>query len=106
MGSNNTYLRRSLCPVLLVLLVGCGDYPEFSPKAYEISSALYATCRQKNEGNLGEIAKLTQAALEEGKISSREADWIHGIIAEAEAGDWESATQESRSILEAQVVGR
>ncbi len=89
-----------------MIFIGCSDYPEFSSKAYDISSALYSTCRRENAENLGEISALTKSALENSEITAREAAWIEAIIAQAEAGDWEDAAEEARSILEAQVTGR
>lgn len=94
-----------LC-LLAVATTGCSDYPEFSPKAYDISTALYSTCRRADEANLQKLAELTAAELESAQISEREAQWLREIITQAEQGEWQAAAAESRSILEAQVVGR
>ena len=101
-------MTRSLVVSLLLLplVAGCSDYAGISPKAYDISSALYSTCRRADSANLQKLAILTKAEHDSSELSDREAEWINDIIAQANAGQWQEAAAESRSILEAQIVGR
>ena len=98
-------LILSLC-LLVPVVSGCGDYPKLSGEAYDLSSALYSSCRRGNADSLTRIAELTDSSLEEGKISEKEADWIRDIISQAEGGDWKGASAEARAMMESQVEGR
>jgi uncharacterized lipoprotein YmbA len=84
-----------------VLLTGCG-YPEVSPQTYAIAKALYSVCNQKNPERLKTVQELIQKSLEKEEISAREADWLKAIIAQAEAGEWETALLETRQMMEDQ----
>ncbi|MEQ8854460.1 hypothetical protein [Gimesia sp.] len=84
-----------------LLLTGCG-YPEVSPKTYELSKTLYSVCNQKSSERLKKVQALIQSSLEQEEITSREADWLNGIIKQAEAGEWDEALRESRQIMEDQ----
>ena len=84
-----------------LLLSGCG-YPEVSPKTYELSKALYSVCNQKSTERLVKVQALIQSSLEQEEITSREADWLNGIIKQAQAGEWDEALRESRQIMEDQ----
>ena len=84
-----------------LLLSGCG-YPEVSPKTYELSKALYSVCNQKSPERLDKVQALIQSSLNQEEITSREADWLNGIIKQAQAGEWDEALQESRRIMEDQ----
>lgn len=102
-------MRNSFCLRLVVLLVltllplnGCG-YPEVSPKTYELSKTLYSVCNQKSEERLEAVQKLIQSALGQNEINEREADWLNGIIAQAQDGNWDTATKEVRQMMEDQI---
>jgi len=98
------YTHQILSFALLIILVfqyGCG-YPEVSPKTYEISKALYSVCNQKSTERLETVQTLIQSSLEKQEITDREADWLNGIIGQAQEGDWDRALQESRRIMEDQ----
>lgn len=101
-------MRPQFFKLLVVILVtmmlplsGCG-YPEVSPKTYEISKALYSVCNQKSEQRLEVVQKLIQSSLEQNEINASEAQWLNGIIAQAQEGNWGSAMQESRRMMEDQ----
>lgn len=102
-------MQNSSCIRLVALLVltllplnGCG-YPEVTPKTYELSKALYSVCNQKSEERLEAVQKLIQSSLEQNEINESEADWLNGIIAQAQEGNWETATQEVRQLMEDQI---
>ena len=94
-------LPVAILVTMMLPLSGCG-YPEVSPKTYEISKALYSVCNQKSVERLEVVQKLIQSSLENKEISASEADWLSGIIKQAQEGKWESAMQESRRMLEDQ----
>ena len=93
------------CAVALQL--GCSDPATLSPKAYEITSALYTACRKADAEKLARIAELTAESLSRGEITEKESDVITAIVAIAESeGDWEEAARLSRELMESQVQGR
>lgn len=100
-----TYLRRAsrTCALIAALmLVGCG-YGEVSPRGYDYAKALYSICNRQDESRLGQFVGLIDADLQEGKISAAEADWFREIAAQADSGDWQSASAAARALLEDQV---
>ncbi len=100
---NRSFIRLVALLVLMLLpLNGCG-YPEVSPKTYELSKALYSVCNQKSEERLQTVQKLIQSSLEQKEINDSEADWLNGIIAQAQEGNWATATQEVRQMMEDQI---
>ena len=98
------YFKPLVVSLMLTLLPlsGCG-YPEVSPKTYEISKALYSVCNQKSQARLDVVTKLIQSSLENKEISESEADWLSGIIKQAQEGKWEAATKETRQLMEDQI---
>ncbi len=79
-------------------LGGCG-YPEVSPRAYEISQALYSVCNQKSAERLPVVEELIEKSLADGSLAEREGKWLNEIVAAGENGDWESAAREARRIM-------
>lgn len=99
---NQMFLFLMVLSLLTLLpLSGCG-YPAVSPKTYEISKALYSVCNQKSTERLEIVQTLIQSSLKEKEINEREAGWLNAIVASANAGNWENATQEARRLMEDQ----
>ena len=88
--------------LLIVSVSGCG-YPEVSPKTYELSKALYSICNLKREAGLPKVIELIESSLALQEITEVESRWLSEIVKLAEDGEWESATLQSRQILEAQI---
>ncbi|TWU07243.1 hypothetical protein CA54_56480 [Symmachiella macrocystis] len=93
-----TILAAAFC----TQLSGCG-YPQVSPKAYEISKALYSVCNQKSTERLPAISELIEDALADGSLQETEGVWLNDIVTAGQNGDWESAARESRRIMDDQV---
>ncbi len=87
------------------VLSGCSRYDKVSPAAYEYSKALYSVCNCHDETRLSNLALHIDTAETESKLTGREADWLHDIVATAQAGEWQEATQDARQLMEAQVEG-
>ncbi|MCA9118182.1 MAG: hypothetical protein KDA79_24085 [Planctomycetaceae bacterium] len=96
--------RRSWLLWLLapLLLAGCG-YPEVSPKAYEISKALFSAASRQSEEQLDRAARLIETERKAGEISPREAGWLNEVVATARKGDWPEAQATARQIMEDQI---
>ena len=103
--------RRSnkICLVLLstmmlsVTFAGCSQYGEVSPKAYEISSALYSVCNRKDESRLDQVQQLIVEAANSDELSSSEQEWLLDIVEAGRAGNWMSAGQDARTMMEEQI---
>ncbi len=96
-------LRRSVAlPVAFVLLLcatGCGSYSGASPRTYEYAKALYSICNRRADDKLAEVASRIEADAASGEISSSEASWLRGIVADAQGGDWQGAMREARDLM-------
>ncbi len=101
MRNQNTLFLIILLLLTLLPLSGCG-YPAVSPKTYEISKALYSVCNQKSTDRLKTVQTLIDSSLKEKEINEREAGWLNAIVASANKGNWETATQEARRLMEDQ----
>ncbi|MDA7503376.1 hypothetical protein OAF42_04700 [Planctomicrobium sp.] len=88
--------------LILILLPGCG-YPEVSEKTYEITKALYSACNRQSDVQLAKIELIISNAREANEISAKEAKWLDQILMSAQEGGWESATAESRKLMEDQI---
>ena len=95
------WLALFVCVCSLSCL-GCG-YPEVSPKAYDITKALYSVCNLKREGDLDKVTDTISKAAANSKLSEDESEWLLAIVEKARNGEWETAAQEAHSILKDQV---
>jgi hypothetical protein len=94
-----TLLSMALC----VLIAGCGGYPAVSPTAYAYAKALYSITNRKAEDRLDDVDAKIRADGAAGKLSEEETGWLTGIVADAKSGDWDSANQAARQIMEDQI---
>lgn len=92
----------ALASLTLLSTQGCG-YPEISPRAYELSKTLYSTCSLKRESDLDKITELITQAQSMSELTDSEGEWLAGIVNQARSGDWQSASEEARAILDDQV---
>lgn len=104
---------RVVAFVALILVLGGAvfysinrGYGEISPKGYEYAKAMYSICNRKDSGRLEDLSEMIEDSVASGEISSTEAEWLTSISDSAAEGDWESATAESRRLLDDQVSGR
>lgn len=91
--------------VATVLNAGCSSYDKVSPTAYEYSKALYSVCNRHDAPRLISVASQIETATTDAQLTGREADWLHEIVATAQAGDWQQASLDARELMEAQVEG-
>lgn len=97
-------IRNNGTVLLLVALLtlGCGGYPEVSPKTNELAMALYGACNRKSEDSLTKASELIDQAHQANEINSSEQKWLQQIVEKAESGDWEEAMLEAREIMDDQ----
>lgn len=89
-------------PGLAISTAGCG-YPEVSPRAYEIAKALYAITNRRQTDKLDVVTNLVEESRGDGTISDAEAGWLMEIVEEGRAGEWKSANERSRALMEDQI---
>jgi hypothetical protein len=92
-----------ICLVVGYLVLGNRGYGEVSDRAYEISTALYSVCNRQDAAQLAGIESLLDSVQSKANVSPAEAEILHEILRTAQAGDWKSATSESRALMEDQV---
>ena len=104
---NHKHLSYFAVICLIATLAGCSDHPKLSPKAYDLSLAVYNSCKRNNTDGLAKVKSLAETALKEQQITAKESDVIHGIIAMAvEENQWKDAARLARELLDSQVEGR
>ena len=67
---------------------------------------MYSICNRKDSERLNELTLMIQQSAKSGEITSDDAEWLTGIGETAASGDWESAAEKSRRLLDDQVSGR
>ena len=93
----------SAIAVVMVLWLGRG-YGTVSPDAYQVAQALYSSCLAKSEVRLEAVESMINDAGEQPlEITAKEQRWLKAMIADAKAGDWQSAAADARQMLEDQV---
>ena len=108
MNANSNDGLNETCRALVLLVVsffviGCNQYGEVSPKAYQISSALYSVCNRKDESRLGSVEQLIADAATAEELSSSEHDWLLAIVEAGRGGNWDSAAKDARRMMEEQI---
>lgn len=90
--------------VAVVVYVTQDSYGTVGSLGYDFATALFSACNRHDAETIAELASMVDAAASEGELSEQELAWLRGILADADAGDWQSAASESRRLLEAQVI--
>ncbi|WP_164103283.1 hypothetical protein [Candidatus Laterigemmans baculatus] len=85
----------------LVLCSGCG-YPRVSPAAFETAKVVENLCNLETAPQIPQARALVAEQLRSGEITPDEAALLEEILDEAEAGDWATASEQARQLLEAQ----
>ena len=79
-------------------------YGTVSPDAYQVAQALYSSCLAKSEVRLEAVESTINDAGEQPlEITVKEQRWLKEIIADAKAGNWQSAAADARQMMEDQV---
>ena len=98
-----TLLVLSAIAVAMTFWLGRG-YGTVSPDAYRIAQALYSSCLAKSEVRLEAVEATIDGASDEPlEITEKEQRWLMEIIADAKAGNWQSAAADARQMMEDQV---
>ena len=89
--------------VAMFLWLGRG-YGTVSPDAYQVAQALYSSCLAKSEVRLEAVeSTINDAGDPPLEITAKEQRWLKAIIADAKAGNWQSAAADARQMMEDQV---
>jgi hypothetical protein len=106
MHTTLTFSKTVVAAVLALAILtstGCSQYGEVSPKAYEVSTALYSACNQKDQSRLDKVEELISNAAESGELSSAEQTWLNEIVKSGRSGAWEDAAQDARTMMKEQI---
>ena len=98
-----------LAAIALLVIVGIylssgRGYGKVTDRSYKVATALYGACLSKSEERLEKVSLLIVD--DEGvdaPIPSHERAWLTSIVEQAQNGDWESAAQSSKRMMEDQV---
>ncbi len=101
---NSKVLQPAVALSLAIMLIttGCG-YSDVSPRATEYAKAIYRITNLQKAEKIQSTRDQIKSDVDAGKLSSREAELLYNILDKAEAGKWESAMKNARSLMEAQV---
>jgi hypothetical protein len=87
--------------LLLPAVFGCQQYGQVSDQSYQYASALLAICNLQNEERLEAVKAKIE---DDSELSVDERQWLLQIVANAESGDWEQATNRVRQMMDEQVA--
>jgi len=109
MKSENQSIIASL--VGIALLIGAiaiwQQWPAYGPigqAAYPYALALTSACGRQDGDTIEQISADIDTAFEQEELNPTERDWLQGIVETAQAGHWDSAYQEARTLLNAQAI--
>jgi len=98
--SNCRIWATAIIAVALCLpLTGCGNYPEISPKAFELAKLLDNACDARQPAQLEKFREMVDQSHEAEEITDSEKSWLLKITTTAESGQWENAAEEVRQML-------
>ncbi|QDV14834.1 hypothetical protein CA51_47440 [Rosistilla oblonga] len=111
MGTTNSKmsLPRFGVAIVAVAIITAGLWWWMRPPAplsengYDLTIALYRVCNQRSDEGLQRIEQLLAESRSTGQASDPSHGIVAAIVAQAKAGDWESAARASRRALEDQV---
>ncbi len=94
-----------LIVVIAIILRSGREYGEISPRGYEIATALYSACNQKDPAKLETLSEIIEDSTGSRELNDRESRWLVAIIDQGRRGDWDAAVAEVRQIMKDQVRG-
>jgi len=94
----------SMCCVLALLLVlnGCGSYPQVSESAYSLTKSLHSICDNKSAEQLDQFEQVVGEKVAAGELTEEEQRTLQGIVSTARKGKWDAAKKEARALMRAQ----
>jgi hypothetical protein len=92
-----------LCSLVAYLSLRSNGYGEVSDKTYEIATAMYSVCNRQDTAKLTSIDQLVQRGTADSSITVEEATMLREILELAQAGDWQTATNDARRLMNDQV---
>ena len=102
MGKKGLLCVDLLVGLLLVNLNYDSGYGPVSSQSYQFSKAIYGACQNKNEGRLQKVCELMEGP-QGADLPAHERRWLEGMVAQANAGDWDLAAKNARRMMEDQV---
>ena len=101
----NRSRTRPLIPAMLtiIVIVGCQQCGELSPKAYELGAALYSVCNLEDESRLEKVKAAIFASSEASEITESEKDSLLAIVEKAGENQWHPAMLDARTLMSEQV---
>lgn len=96
-------IRRIAAAALLTAAMGCGGPGELGPQAYAHAQAVYALANRQAADRVEPLAATIASDTESGQVSDREARLLTDALEACRQGEWESAQQSARRMMEAQV---
>ena len=105
--SPTSALLRLCSLAVLVVLTGCGhQYADASPASYEIATALVTASSRERPSAIASIAQTIDRERDVERLTDAEATYLHAIVTQCDAGEWDAAESEAREVLKAQVRRR
>lgn len=83
---------------------GCNRYGRVSPAGYDFAMAIYSISNTKSADKLPTFEKKLAEAKQVGSLTAQEVEWLEEILADARAGEWQSAASASRTMLAEQAT--
>jgi hypothetical protein len=107
-SQNSSVVKWIVLAVALLVVVAIffsmgRGYGKVSDRSYKYATALYSACLSESGERLEKISELIEKDTIEELIPSHELKWLTAIVEQAQNGDWKSAAQSSKRMMEDQV---
>lgn len=88
-----------------IFLISNQGYGKVSRESYDMATAIYGACLAKSEIRLQKIEQLIHInnRTAPDPMTDRERKWLKSIIQKAKNGNWESAANSARRMMEDQI---
>ncbi|MEQ9409126.1 MAG: hypothetical protein RIK87_15430 [Fuerstiella sp.] len=109
LSENRNRLLVGMGTALLLVAImlgfqGCQQYGSVSPKAYEVSTALYSVCNRQDQSRISVLETVIAEAYAAEQLTEAENRWLLNILEAAKAGRWQDGMTDARTMLAEQVT--
>lgn len=100
-----TLLAIFLIATASIYLIANRGYGKVSRESYDMATAIYGACLAKSEPRVEKVEQLILASdgSANDPMTKQERQWLIGIIQKAKNGNWDSAANSARRIMEDQI---
>ena len=100
---HRSFAQQLAATFVFSLVIGCQQYGEVSPQAYQFGKSLYSVCNLQDKVRLEEIRHSITSSREAAEITKFEENSLLAIVEQASADNWQAAMLDARTLMTEQV---